>query len=499
MADFFHRLLSEPCEIDDETGEELCSQPAPALLQPFSQVMPPSHEFILKICQPRSNGPIVKMLSKNKPPADAPGSIRCQGRNIRKTYRIIKQQKSPQSKCSPNDLLALLDSITSTALTTSSQPPSDIQLPFQLSLGAFQGDSEPPFPARDVPGSSAGDAACAPSASSPVVHRRLTPRSSHKAKQTCHRPSPSKLETGFNADLGPMLALEPSFERAAPVSETGFKENVSAAACNVPSVPDALACGQLFNPTVMRASTNQATAASSANTAACTPANRVPSERKPSSQLESSSKILPCHTSSQPLPNTLQGAAAGGAPAAAAAVSGISRPRRTAAKHSEQRLADLHSQSSSQGDSGATLSQGVRQMSVVDAFAAMRQSAHTAAASSGRISETFTGTMQLLCLHSTCDRRDHAARLHLHGVTAAGKNITAVVAGHLPCVYVRPARSSPHFALAAAVSSAAASSLPPLDALVSSLNRRLRPSSLSPASSSKDWRIARGISSAGAG
>ena len=125
-------------------------------------------------------------------------------------------------------------------------------------------------------------------------------------------------------------------------------------------------------------------------------------------------------------------------------------------------------------------------MSVIDVFAAMRQSALVAAPAAVRCTPC-SEVMQLLYVHSTYDRKEHTSLLHLYGVTSQRKNVTAVVAGFLPCIYVRPAMGTP----------LAATPSPPLVDLVSRLNLRLRPPSLSSSSSSKDWRIARGIVRAG--
>ena len=360
------------------------------------------------------------------------------------------------------------------------------------------------------------------------MSRRLTPRSCRKSKQTCLQPSPSKPDSCFILQPGPALAFDSSFDGAVPALSSDFKENFSSAACNsvcqasepcfkctpreLPRETSAAACVQLVNTD---ASETPAAATTDFTPATHTQPHSLPPsapQHRASSQPEISSKSLLCPYSSQPLPNPLETAATSAGTSAACS---SSRPRRTTAKQNDQHLADPHSQSSSQGEGGCALSQVTRQMSVVDAFAAMRQNAQSSVSGSGKCAMAAgrcVRGMQLLCVHSACDRRDCTALLHLHGVAPDRKNVTVVVKGFLPCIYVRPARNSPHFvsvaaaAAAAAVAAAAAgegggggggSSLPSLDTLVSSLNHRLRPKSLSPSSSSKDWRIARGILRAG--
>jgi hypothetical protein len=143
----FERLQQpESCHHDDETGEEELSQPDPVPLPLQSQIIPTSHEFIVNICQSRLNGPLPKMLTKNKASAFTAGSSFPERSGVRKTcrYRVITKQQSPQAKNSSDKLRMILDSITSIVFA-SSQAPSCLDLPFQYCSGEFQqNNSEAP-------------------------------------------------------------------------------------------------------------------------------------------------------------------------------------------------------------------------------------------------------------------------------------------------------------------------------------------------------------------
>ena len=478
-----------------------------------SQIIPTSHEFIVNICQSRLNGPLPKMLTKNKASAFTAGSSFPERSGVRKTcrYRVITKQQSPQAKNSSDKLRMILDSITSIVFA-SSQAPSCLDLPFQYCSGEFQqNNSEAPGSHCEHEDSSHSSAFLSPAAASPVMSRRQTPRSSRHVKHPCHQPSPIKLNDGADVQLRSELAFDLHVECAEAVPASHLKENVTALSDNVVFNSNVSASGGVSSSVMARSSANQSSVAvGPPATTAITPNHAFAShtslsvlpsfnhdskdlptsQRNTISQQEISSHVkVATHFPSQPSLNAPQFTASVGQLVPASA-NCTSRPRRTAAKQCDHRLNDACSQSSSQGDCGGSLSQSVRQMSVVDVFAAMRQCSHAitpaaaAAAASAAGCKPCAEIMQLLYVHSSCDRKDHSSLLHLYGVTSQRKNVTAVVAGFFPCIYVRPSPNSP------LVSSS-------LEALVSRLNLRLRPPSLSPSSSSKDWRIARGIARAG--
>ena len=200
---FDRRMLLHSYDNFDDNGEDFFSQPGP-VLRPLSQAIATSNDFLSNICQPRHNGPLVKMLNKSKTAAYSAGSTLLDKSSIRKTYRILKQRKSPQGKSPSCDLRSLLDSISSAALTASSAPqspsPSDLQQQLQNSFGTMRSELELRSNTSSLSESShcaASFAAPSTSALSPAVSRRLTPRSSRKAKQACHQPSPLKLGGDF--------------------------------------------------------------------------------------------------------------------------------------------------------------------------------------------------------------------------------------------------------------------------------------------------------------
>ncbi len=523
----FERLQKpESCHQEDETGEEEFSQPDPLPPPPLSQIIPTSHEFIVNICQSRLNGPLPKMLTKNKASAVTSGGSFPERSGVRKTcrYRVLTKQQSPQAESASDKLRTILDSITSIVFA-SSQAPSFLDLPFQNCFGEFQqNNSESPGSQCEHADSSHVSAVPSPAAASPAMSRRQTPRSSRRLKHPCHQPSPIKLN---DVQLRSELAFDLHVECADTVPASHLQENIVAVSDNVVLNSNVKASGGVSSSVMARVSADQSSVAVGPPAAtAIAPDHAIASrtslavlpspnhtlrdlpavQRSTTSQQEISSHIkIATHFPSQPSLNASQFAASA-AQVASASANCTSRPRRTAAKQCDHRLNDASSQSSSQGDCGGSLSQSVRQMSVVDVFAAMRQCSNSstpaaaASAASAGGCKPCSEIMQLLYVHSSCDRRDHSALLHLYGVTSQHKNVTAVVAGFLPCIYVRPAPNSPLVSsLQSSSSSSSSSSLSSssLEALVSRLNLRLRPPSLSPSSSSKDWRIARGIARAG--